>query len=150
MPRGLIIFLSVCALVAVFGFWGLPWLTHAIFGESRNTKVVITMAVDDYEVSLAGTSRTVPRTVVGLTIDFPMGGAPENTGELQVKDDEGRVLKEVYWGAPESKEDIPDKGITRWVFREVYFPILFRQGALWNQNRELTYIKLPPVPFNPP
>ena len=64
---------------------------------------------------------------------------------------------EVYWSAPD-KEDNPDKGISRWVFKakgegnpgnEVFFPIQFRQGALWNRNRELAFIRLPSVPFTP-
>ena len=147
MPRGLVIFLSICVLVAVFGFWGLPWLKQAMFGESRQTVVTVTMAVDDYEVQYKG--RSVSRTVVGLQVDFPMGSAPENTSELKFKSDEGQVL-DVFWPPPESRDDIPDKGVTRWVFREVFFPIGFRQGALWNQYRELYYIKLPPVPYNAP
>ena len=147
MPRGLVIFLSVCGLIAVLGIWGLPHFTHWLFGDTRQTKIAITSVEDDYEVEIAGSKTTVARKVVGMIIDFPMGGAPENISELQFKDDEGRVLKTVSWGMRESAEDIPDKGITRWVYREVFFPIEFRQGGLWNQNRELAYFKLPPAPF---
>ena len=151
MPRGLVIFLSVCGLIAVLGIWGLPHFTHWLFGDTRQTKVTITMVEDDYEVEqYVGAKRvaTVPRKVVGMIIEFPMGGAPENTGELQFKEEgrEGRVVK-VEWGALESKEDDPNKGVSRWVFKEVFFPIEFKQGGLWNQNRELAYIKLPPAPF---
>lgn len=147
MPRWMVILLSATAAIAAFGFWGLPWLKQAMFGESRQTLVKITMAVDDFEVRQG--TRTVSKTVVGMEIDFPMGSAPENTSELKVKGDEGQIL-DVIWPPPDSQEDIPDKGVTRWVFKEVYFPINFRQGALWNQYRELAYIKLPPVPYNPP
>jgi len=143
MPRGLIIFLSICGLVAIFGFWGLPWLSHAIFGDTRQVKVIVMSIEDDYDVLRV--NKTVARTVAEMEIDFPMGGAPENTGELLVKDPEGRVL-EVDWSPPERSDD-PDKGLTRWIFRDdhpVFFPIQFRQGALWNKNRELAYFKCPP------
>lgn len=152
MPRGLVIFLCVCGLVAVIGLWGLPWLKQAMFGESIQTQCVVTMAVDDYEVqykNVKGQPQTVSRTVLGLQLDFPMGSAPENTKELVVKDYEGHIV-EVEWPQPDQREDIPDKRITRWVFKEVFFPLGFRQGELWNQNRELAAIKVPPPPYNAP
>ena len=151
MPRGLVIFLSIVAAVAVLGIWGLPWLKQTMFGESRQTLVNILSAEDDYEVEQAtGTGKKiVSKTVVGMQIDFPMGSAPENTSELKVKSDEGKFL-DVIWVGPETKEDNPDKGISRWTFREVFFPMGFRQGALWNQYRELCYFKLPAVTTKTP
>lgn len=147
MPRGLVIFLVVAGLVAVLGFWGLPWLRKNLLGDTRQTRYLVTMAVDDYECS-DSRGRTVSRTVVGLEIYFPMGGAPENTGEFIVVDDEGRPVQ-VEWSRPE-REDQPDQGITRWLFKEVFFPIGFRRGAVRTKYRELFYLSLPPVPYNAP
>jgi len=146
-PLRLVVIFGGVLILLAGAYFPLPGLQHSIFGDSHQTKVTITMVADDYNVQSAGSQTTVPRQVVGMMIDFPMGGAPENTGELQVKDPDGKLL-DVFWSPPDKTDD-PDRRITRWVFKDsnpVFFPIEFRQGALWNQNRELAYIKLPPVP----
>lgn len=149
MPKGLLIFLAVAALIAVLGFIGLPWLKTALLGESRQVRYKVTMAVDDYEV-LTAKNQTVSRTVVGLELYFPMGGAPESPKDIEVVGDEGRVIQ-ADWSRPE-REDLPDQGVTRWVIKEIFLPLGFRQGLLrtTKYNKELCYIKLPPVPYNAP
>jgi len=47
----------------------------------------------------------------------------------------------VNWQGPETKEDIPEKGLTRWVIRG-YFEIMFRAGTLRNKYRDLCFFRL--------
>lgn len=137
MSRGLFIFLCVVALIAIFGFWGLPVLKQKLFGESLTTRVEITSAVDAFDVEFKG--KSVSRTVVDMNIFFPMGSAPENVKELQMIAEDGRTV-ETNWKL-ESREDIPEKGLTKWVTR-AYFEIGFRAGTLKNKYRDLCFIRL--------
>ena len=69
-----------------------------------------------------------------------MGRAPDNPSALVVKDNTGRPV-EVAWTQPD-KVDNDDAQISRWTFREVYFPIGFREGMLANQYTDLYPIRL--------
>lgn len=146
MSRGLVIFLIIVVLIAIFGFWGLPVIKQRLFGESMQTHVNIISAVDSFDVEFRG--KQVSRTVVEMEIFFPMGGAPENLGdlksELMVVNDQGKPY-DVIWGRPESREDIPEKGQTRWLFKPAYFEIGFRGGMLKNKFRDLCYFTLKDV-----
>ncbi|HEY3323899.1 MAG TPA: hypothetical protein VGP72_25835 [Planctomycetota bacterium] len=133
MPRGLVIFLIVVALIAALGFWGLPAIKSKLFGESMQVRINTMSAVDAYDVDFKGTP--VSRTVAEIEVFFPMGGAPETHKELYFTDADGKKL-DVAWASPD-REDIPDRSLTRWYFKEVYFPIGFRQGRLHNKYRDL-------------
>jgi hypothetical protein len=144
VPRGLIIFLVIAAVVAAGGFWGLPWLKQSLVGDTRQVKIKVLSAEEDFDCLFKG--KSVSRTIVGLEFRFPMGGAPEGTNDIMVLDDDGRTL-EVNWSIPE-REDLPDEAVTRWTIKEVYLPINFRQGTFKTKYRDLGYVKLPPMPFN--
>jgi hypothetical protein len=141
VPRGLVIFLSIVAGIGIFGFWGLPYFKQKLFGESLQTRVNIISAIDSYDVEFKG--KSVSRTVVDMEIFFPMGGAPENKNELTVTGEDGKPVT-VNWQGPESKEDIPEKGLTKWTIRG-YFEIMFRAGMLRNKYRDLCFIRLTDV-----
>ena len=138
MSRGLGIFLGIVALIAVFGFWGLPFIKQKLFGESMTTRVEIISAVDDFDVDYKG--KSVSRTVVEMDIFFPMGGAPENVKELQVVGEDGHPI-DANWKL-ESRDDIPEKGLTKWSIRPAFFEIGFRAGMLKNKYRDLCFIRL--------
>jgi hypothetical protein len=81
-----------------------------------------------------------------MDIYFPMGSAPDTTKELHVIDIDGNPVN-VVWNTPQ-KEDIPDKGLTRWIVKEVFFPVGFRQGTLKTKTRTLIEIRLPQPPYS--
>lgn len=144
MPR----VLFVLILAAIIGLVVLivPAMKRALWGNSFQTRINVLSAEEDHNVDFKG--ETIAQTVVDLEILFPMGAAPDNLDEFNVKDDNGPVT--VYWTPNKlEKEDIPEKGITRWRLREVFFPIGFRQGWVRQKERELVYLKLPALPFNP-
>ena len=138
MSRGLAIFLGIVALIGVFGFWGLPVIKQKLFGESLTTRVEIVSAVDAFDVEYKG--KSVSRTVVEMDIYFPMGSAPENAKELQMVSEDGRAVESNWTLA--SREDIPEKGLTKWMVRPAFFEIGFRAGMLKNKYRDLCFIRL--------
>jgi len=143
VPRSVVIFLLVVAGIAVFGFWGLPFIKERLFTDSLQTMVnVLGVPEENFDVEFKGQS--VSRTIVDMEIIFPMGRAPENVNELQVVNELGELV-EVNWTRPETREDIPEKGVTRWVIKPVFFPIGFRKGTLKNKYSDLCVIQLPAV-----
>jgi hypothetical protein len=144
VSRSLVIFIAVVLLVVGAGYWGLPYFKQKIFGTSMQTRVTLLAAEEDYEVNLKGT--TVSRMVLSLEIIFPINGAPEKKEELAVVGDDGKPVR-VEWTKPDKQDDF-DKGTTRWVLRESFFPIDFRSGMLRNQYKDLGYIRVPQVPYN--
>ncbi len=141
-----IILLLLAALIAL-GVWGVPVLKRKFLGESFQVRAAIVRAFEDPEVKIG--DDTVRRNIVDMEIIFPMGRAPQSKEELKIVDDDDRPV-EVYWSTPPEREDNVDKGITRWFLREVFFPVEFRQGKLRNATSDLTYIRMPPVPYNMP
>jgi hypothetical protein len=138
VSRGLAIFLGIVVLIAIVGFWGLPYIKQKLFGESMTTRVDIVSAVDAFDVEYKG--KSVSKTVVEMDIYFPMGSAPENAKELQMVAEDGRAIDAIW--KVESKEDIPEKGLTKWMIRPVFFEIGFRAGTLKNKYRDLCFIRL--------
>lgn len=147
MTRGLFYFLIALCGIAALLYWGVPAVMQTFIGQSLLVRVNVTQAFEDPEVELKN-GELVSRTIVGLEILFPMGGAPENVGELTVHDDEGRVV-DINWGSRIEREDLPDQKITRWVIKEAFFPSGFRHGMLCNKVKDLVYLKLHPFPLNP-
>lgn len=129
MSRGLLITIGIVIAFSVFMVWGVPALKNRFIGGSKQVKVEIVSAEDDYDIDLNG--KSVSRTVVSMIIDFPMGRAPDNPSELKIKDTTGRPV-DVAWSQPD-KADNDDQQITRWTFREVFLPIGFREGMLANK-----------------
>ena len=147
MSRGVLYFLIIFVAVILVGyFWAIPAMKRRFLGESLQVKVNFLMAVD--ETSVAYNDTTVARTVVVMDVFFPMGSEPDSPNELEVRDDGGHVL-DVYWDRPEIQTD-EDKRLTRWRFKYAFFPYGFRKGVLRDKARDLYYLKLPPVPYNPP
>jgi len=143
VPRGLVIFLVSVTVIAVLGFWGLPYVKNKMFGESLQTSVkILGVPEENFDVDFNGQS--VSRTIVDLEILFPMGRAPENHKELFVVSESGAPI-EVNWTRPETREDIPEKGITRWVIKPAFFPIGFRKGILRNKYSDLCTIEIKAV-----
>jgi hypothetical protein len=138
VSRGLVIAIGVVIAFSIFMVWGVPALKNKFIGGSKQVKVEIVSAEDDYDIDLNG--RSVSRTVVSMIIEFPMGRAPDNASELKVKDVTGKPV-EVAWSQPD-KADNDDQQITRWTFREVFLPIGFREGMLANQYTDLYPIRL--------
>ena len=144
MPR--VIFVLVVAAIIGVIFLVVPALKRSLWGNSFTVRANVLQAEEDSNVDFKG--ETVAQTVVDMEIIFPMGSAPDNTDEFNVKDDNGNVT--VYWSPPKiEKEDIPEKGITRWRLKEVFFPIGFRQGWIRQKDHELCYLKLPTLPYPP-
>jgi len=145
VSKGMLFFLLAVTALGVLCVWGGPRLLRSLVGESLLVTVNSTMVVEE-EVFLTDTDdEVVTKTVAKLEIYFPMVGAPENTAELQVVDNEGHPV-EVLWSIP-AKEDISDKKQTRWVV-EAFFPAGFRQGTLKNKVKELAQIRLQQPPYN--
>jgi len=138
VSRGLLFAIIGTILVALFIAFGIPWLKNAFIGGSLQVSVEIHSAEDDYDVEYKGQS--VSRTVVSMSIDFPMGSAPDSSADLKFKDGNSKEL-EVVWSQPD-KIDNDEKQVTRWTFREVYLPIGFREGMLCSKYRDLKWIRL--------
>jgi hypothetical protein len=138
VPRGGVIALIVLGFITLFMVWGVPYLKNVFTNQSKFVNVEITFAEDDFDVDFKGAS--VSRTVVGMVVEFPMGRAPDGPADLRVKDGNGKEL-EVTWSMPEKQTD-EDKQIDRWTFREVYFPIGFREGMLCNRYNDLKWFHL--------
>ena len=147
LSRGLFFFIIAMVAVAVFFYWGIPLLKQKFIGKSLQVRINVTWAFEDHEIEGPG-GELVSRTIVGMEILFPMGGAPENTAELIVRGDDGRTI-EVNWGTDIVREDMPDQSVTRWLIKDAYFPSGFRHGMLCNKVRDLYYFKLQPFPLNP-
>lgn len=141
MSRGLLFAIIGTIVVALFIMFGIPWLKNTFIGNSLQVAIEVHSAEDDYDVEYKGQS--VSRTVVSLSIDFPMGSAPDASGDLKFKDINGKEI-EVLWSEPD-KVDNDEKQITRWTFREVYLPIGFREGMLCSKYRDLKWMRLTDV-----
>jgi len=145
LSRGLFVFLLVAGALTALALWGIPVLKRKFMGESLQVRAQVLRAFEDPEVKVG--NELVRRNIVDLEILFPMGSAPSTVRELQIEDDDGRIV-DVYWSNNPDREDNEDKGVTRWVVREAFFPVEFRQGNLRNKVRVLTYIRMPPLPYN--
>ena len=145
MPRGPVIILLIVLALGSGVYFAIPALRRSFLGNSLQTRVKILSAEDDPN-SQTQTGEKIPKTVLELDIFFPMGAAPENTEALNVTDDSNQQI-EVFW-SPAEKEDLPDQALTRWHIREAFFPIGFRQGTLREKSKDLTYFKVPQVPYN--
>lgn len=148
MSRGPIIVIAILVAFSAIYFGG-PFVRRmmsAIVGNSLQTRVKILAAEDDPNCQTQKGDEKVPKTVLEMEIYFPMDAAPENAEALNVIDENNQPV-EVYW-SPVDKEDLPDQRLTRWHFREAYFPMGFRQGTLREKTKELTYFKVPQVPYN--
>ena len=145
MSRGMITLIAIIAMLAVLGMWAAPAVKRMLgLQTSFLVKCNILNAVDDPAVPF-GKDDTVPRTIVDMEIIFPMGGAPENLQELEVRSDDGQSVAEFPPAYESESGDQPEKGVTRWVLKDVYFPMGFRQGKLRNKYRELCNIMLTDV-----
>ncbi len=144
MPRGPVIILLIVIALGSGVYFAIPALKRSFLGNSLQTRVKILAAEDDPNCQKG--DEKIPKTVLDLEIFFPMGAAPENTDALNVTDDSNQPI-EVFW-SPVEKEDLPDQALTRWHIHEAYFPIGFRQGTLREKTKDLTYFKVPQVPFN--
>ncbi len=136
----------VTVLVIVGGYKMISgWLNN----KTSQVQAKILSAIRDDEVRVQGAKDTVSRIVVEMEITFPYGGAPDSVAELGVRDDNEGVV-DVYWGQAEpEKNDIEARSITKWIFREAFFPIDFKQGKLVGKNGYLCYFKMPPVAPSP-
>jgi hypothetical protein len=144
LPR--VIFVLIVAAIVGLAVLIVPAMKKSLFGNSFQIRINVLAAEEDRNVDFKG--ETIAQTVVEMEMLFPMGAAPDNCDDFNVKDDNGPVT--VYWQSNKlEKEDIPERGLTRWHFREVFFPIGFRQGWVRQKDRELVYLKLPTLPFNP-
>lgn len=141
MSRGLLFAIIGAILFSIFMIFGVPWLKTVFIGSSLQVGVEIHSAEDDYDVEYQG--KSVSRTVVSMSIDFPMGSAPDSSADLRFKDAGGKEI-EVLWSQPD-KNDNDEKQTTRWTFREVYLPIGFREGMLCSKYRDLKWIRLSDV-----
>lgn len=141
VTRGLFFAIIGTILIALFIVFGMPWLKSVFIGGSLQVNIEIHSAEDDYDVEYQG--KSVSRTVVGMSIDFPMGSAPDSSADLKFKDANGKEL-EVLWSQPD-KNDNDEKQTTRWTFREVYLPIGFREGMLCSKYRDLKWLRLSEV-----
>lgn len=133
----------VLTVLLVVGGYSLisSWLNN----KTSQVQAKILSAVRDDEVRVQGAKDTVSRIVVEMEITFPYGAAPDSIAELGVRDDSEAVV-DVYWGQAEpEKNDIEAKSITKWIIREAFFPIDFKQGKLVGKNGYLCYFKMPPV-----
>ena len=146
MPRGPVIILLIVIALGSVVYFAIPMLKRSFLGNSLQTRVKILAAEDDPNCQSPKGDEKIPKTVLDLEIYFPMGAAPENIEALNVTDDSNQQI-EVFW-SPVEKEDLPDQALTRWHVREAYFPIGFRQGTLREKTKDLTYFKVPQVPFN--
>lgn len=141
ISRGTVVAGVVLALVAVFYFFIIPALKEKFIGASFQVIATPIMAFEANDIPYKG--ETVSRTVVSLEIRFPMGRAPGGLSELEVTGDDGQAVP-VSWPPtidPESG-DLPEKAITRWVIKEAYFPIGFKQGKLRNKYGDLCVFRL--------
>jgi hypothetical protein len=146
VPRGPVIIILIIAALVGGMYVAIPMLKRSFLGNSLQTRVKILAAEDDPNCQTQKGDEKVPKTVLDLEIYFPMGAAPENTEALNVIDENNQSV-EVLW-SPVEKEDLPDQALTRWHVREAYFPMGFRQGTLREKSKELTYFKVPQVPYN--
>ena len=141
-------FLIGAGVIAAAAFWGWPVLKSAFnLGDSYLVKYEVTSAEDvpDVEFKKGEEVTMVPRTVVGIVINFPMGSAPETINELSIEDDDGHPIDVIWQGV--DKRDMEDLRVTR-ISAKLFLPMGFRQGRLKNKLRELAYIRLPKVPYN--
>ena len=143
-----IVIIVIAAVLAAAVYFGIPALKRSFIGNSLQTRVKILVAEDDPNCQTQKGDERIPKTVLEMEIYFPMGAAPEGVNDLNVTDDNNQEL-DVTW-TPAEKEDLPDQALTRWHIREAYFPFGFRQGTLREKTKELTYFKVPQVPYNVP
>jgi hypothetical protein len=141
-----IVIIVIALVIAALVYFGIPALKRSFIGNSLQTRVKILVAEDDPNCQTLKGDEKIPKTVLEMDIFFPMGSAPENVTDLNVTDDSNQQL-EVIW-TPAEKEDLPDQALTRWHIREAYFPFGFRQGTLREKTKDLTYFKVPQVPYN--
>jgi hypothetical protein len=145
-----VLLVAAIILVGFLGFILLPWLKDKLFGETMDVRVNILSAFIDNEVAVPNSKETVARIVTELEIAFPYGSAPDSIADLTVRADDGTTV-DINWGSREvEKHDVEDRSMTKFIAREAFFPIDFKQGMLRNKNRDLVYFKMPKLPFNPP
>ncbi|MEI6232621.1 MAG: hypothetical protein WCT04_06190 [Planctomycetota bacterium] len=133
----------VVAVVVIYGGYTLinRWLNNT----TSQVQAKILNAVRDDDVGVTGAKESVSRIVVEMEITFPYGNTPDNLDDLVVRDDNEAVV-DVNWGRTQpEKNDIEDRNITKWIFREAFFPIDFKQGKLYGKNKYLCYFRMPPV-----
>lgn len=138
MTKATFYYLLALGLILGFAIWAIPAVKRKLLSGS-NQVTVKQLSVADMDFEDAD-GDLMPKTVVKLEIYFPMGSAPEVVKELSIVDDDGRTV-EAIWSTPD-REDLPDKGVTRWAINELILPRGFRQGQLRNKVRELVFIRL--------
>jgi hypothetical protein len=150
MNRMFAIVLGAMAVIALLGFVIVPRAIKYFSNEQYDVKVNIISAEEDPDVAVPGTKdKTVARIVVEMEIIFPYGAAPE-INNLRVRNEDGSDAR-VVWGSsqhPPDHRDIEDLSQTKFIFKEAFFPIDFKQGELLDGDRHLYTIKMPKLPYN--